>query len=93
MENCYCPYKHKDYVTAEAKLREFNNKRTDDGGWGHYYLALCLKHEGKIEEARDMFQETMTQNYRKKDWGTDRTQNVYYKALQQLNQLPTASPQ
>lgn len=86
------PYKRKDYVTAEAKLREFNYEHTDDWGWGHYYLALCLKHEGKIAEAREMFQGTMEQNYRKKDWGTNPTQNVYYKAQQQLKQLPPASP-
>ncbi len=83
----YSLYQRKDYAGAETKLRIYDEDWNDDYGLGHYYLGLCLEHEGKIDEARDAFREAMHRSRSGQNVDSDAMQTRYHKAQQHLQKL------
>ena len=53
----YTHYQQGSYAAAETDFRKFTQgSQTANEGYGHYYLGLCLLHEGKLAEARPEIQ-------------------------------------
>lgn len=82
-------YNQGNYTAAETDFRQYNQNTWTAGELiGHYYLALCLLHEGRIENARAELDWVSTHNSGK---GSARYSRGAEKLLKALDELP-ASP-
>lgn len=90
--HAYALYQRKDYVGAEARLRSYNEDWGDNYGKGHYYLALCLEHEGRLDEARAAFQEALHLSRPGSRYYGRPTQDRYYNIQQELKKLALTTP-
>ena len=85
-------YHQGNYAAAEADFRKFNeNYYTENEPSGHYYLGLCLLHEGKFAEGRTEIRWTYDRTGGKGTIGLNRGAERMLKALKELPANPTAA--
>jgi TolA-binding protein len=85
----YTHYQQGNYAAAETDFRKFTQGSwTANEGYGHYYLGLCLLHEGKMDEARTEIQFAVDHSGGGGHSGPDQS---YYRAkrlLEVMKELP-----
>ena len=78
-------YSQGNYAAAEADLHKYTHDAlTTDEPNGHYYLGLCLLHEGKFADARPEIQ-WVREHAGHKDLGLN---NWATKMLKSIDELP-----
>lgn len=84
----YAHYKQGNYTAAEADFRKMTQGWDSNENIGHYYLGLCLLHEGRMEEARPEIQFAVDHPGGGK---SSKGNSYYYKAvklLEDMKELP-----
>lgn len=80
-----------NYAAAEADFRKFNqDSYTSNEPNAHYYLGLCLLHEGKFAEGRTEIQWTYDRSSGKDTYGVHHGATRLLKALNEMPANPTA---
>ena len=85
-------YEQGDYAAAETDFRKFTqNPWTAQEPSGHYYLGLCLLHEGRFEDARTEMEWTDKHSGGKGTVGLNHRAEKLLQALEELPASPTAA--
>ena len=86
-------YQRKDYGKAEASFQAYSDETGDKYGEGHYYLGLCLKNEGKTQEARNAFLDALQRSGPKGNYWSALSQTRHQNCQRELKKLANIGSQ